>query len=167
MADSGLEITRLDGAGSYALAGSIDETARLDHLAANTPGRLELDLGQVRHINSVGVREWIRLLLACEAGGIAVVVHRAPEVMVQQMNMIVEAKGAAHVRSFFAPYQCESCDHDDSILLDCVVHGGDLASRRAPAVACRRCGSPMAFDDFPDTYFLFLDDTAAAYGGRL
>ena len=33
---------------------------------------------------------------------------------------------------------------------------GKLAALQPPAMTCPECGSPMAFNDFPERYFSFL-----------
>jgi eukaryotic-like serine/threonine-protein kinase len=142
---------------SLALAGAIDESAALHDLLARAPGgRLVLDLGAVTFINSLGVRDWIRMQAAAQRTGIAVELRRLSEPLVHQLNMIVAARGAAHVTSFFAPYACDACGREESLLIDAVANHDRLLRLDPPPMACPECGAQMAFNDFPERYFSFL-----------
>lgn len=145
------------GDGQLLLAGAIDETAGLmDLLARAQNGRLVLDLGGVTFINSLGVRDWIRMQAAATQQNIQIELRRVAEVIIHQLNMIIATRGTARVTSFFAPYACDRCGREESLLIDAVAHAAQLAQLQAPAMACPECGGPMAFNDFPERYFSFL-----------
>ena len=56
--------------GQLVLSGSIDETSSLHELLARAQaGRLVLDLAGVTFINSLGVRDWIRMQAAATRAG--------------------------------------------------------------------------------------------------
>src|SRR5262245_53301816 len=98
-----------------AIAGWIDEDSKLlDVLHHARDRRLVLDLGGVLFINSLGVRDWIRLQNTAKRAGIALELHRVAEPLVQQMNMITTARGG-RVFSFFAPYACDACGREASL----------------------------------------------------
>jgi anti-anti-sigma regulatory factor len=153
-------MTRLQiqtGEGQLLLAGAIDETAGLmDLLGRATGGRLVLDLAGVTFINSLGVRDWIRMQAAATQGGIQIELRRVAEVIIHQLNMIIATRGTARVTSFFAPYACDRCGREESLLIDAVASAPRLAQLEAPAMTCPECGGPMAFNDFPERYFSFL-----------
>ncbi len=139
------------------LGGAIDEAAMLYELlgrAAN--GRLTLDLANVTFINSLGVRDWIRMQAAAQQGNVAVELRRVAEPLVHQLNMIIATRGNAKVTSFFAPYACDACGREDSLLIDAVANGAELARLEPPPMTCPECAAPMAFNDFPERYFSFL-----------
>ena len=143
--------------GQLVLAGSIDETAGLvDLVGRASGGRLVLDLAGITFINSLGVRDWIRMQSAATNAGIAVELRRVCEPIIHQLNMIIATRGTARVTSFFAPYACDACGREDSLLVDAVANGAALAQLQAPAMACPECGTQMAFNDFPERYFSFL-----------
>lgn len=143
--------------GRIVLSGSIDETAGLLELLGHArDGRLALDLGGVTFINSLGVRDWIRMQSAATERGIQLELHRVAEVIVHQLNMILATRGTSRVSSFFAPYSCDSCGREDTLLVDAVAFGPQLAQLQPPAMTCPECGSAMAFNDFPERYFSFL-----------
>jgi ABC-type transporter Mla MlaB component len=139
------------------LGGALDETAALPSLLARAQGgRLVLDLAAVTFINSLGVRDWIRMQAAAQRANLAVELRRVAEPLVHQLNMIIATRGAARITSFYAPYACDTCGREDSMLIDAVAHARSLAQLRAPPMTCPECGSAMAFNDFPERYFLFL-----------
>jgi hypothetical protein len=83
--------------------------------------------------------------------------HCSPPI-VTQLNMIFNFRGNAKVRSFYAPYICEKCGHEEDKLLDVQSQfpGGKF---RAPEFGCDSCGSPMEFDDLPERYLSFLNES--------
>ena len=139
------------------LGGAIDETAELPALVSRArDGRLVLDLAAVTFINSLGVRDWIRMQAAAQRASVAVELRRVAEPLVHQLNMIIATRGASHVASFYAPYACDQCGREDSMLIDAVAHARGLAQLSAPPMTCPECEAAMAFNDFPERYFLFL-----------
>jgi anti-anti-sigma regulatory factor/predicted RNA-binding Zn-ribbon protein involved in translation (DUF1610 family) len=143
--------------GSLVLAGSIDESSDLDALLDKAQrSALVLDLAGVTFINSLGVRDWIRMQSAAAQREIAIELRRVSEPIIHQLNMIIATRGTARVRSFYAPYACDSCGREESLLVDVDVHGAGLAKLVAPPMPCPECGSTMAFNDFPERYFSFL-----------
>jgi len=139
------------------LAGSIDETADLMGLLGQARGgRLALDLGGVTFINSLGVRDWIRMQATATQHGLAIELRRVAEVVIHQLNMIIATRGTARVTSFFAPYACDRCGREDSLLVDAMASAAGLARLEPPPMTCPECGGPMAFNDFPERYFSFL-----------
>ena len=142
-----------------ALSGAIDEHAGLDELLARAQGgRLVLDLAGITFINSLGVRDWIRLQAAATKQGLQLELRRVAEVIIHQLNMIIATRGTSRVTSFFAPYACDACGREESLLIDAVAHGASLAQLVPPPMACPEpgCGAQMAFNDFPERYFSFL-----------
>ncbi len=164
--------------GELLLSGVIDEHARLlevvergapepagsggasqgDGAGPGAGRRLVLDLGAITFINSLGVRDWIRLLSRAAKEHVRVELVRVSEPMVQQFNMIVATRAGATVRSFFAPFACDSCGLEDSICIEVEPNLAALRALQPPAVTCRSCQAQMAFNDFPERYFSFLRD---------
>lgn len=146
-----------DQGDSLVVAGSIDESANLMELLGRARnGWLVLDLAGVTFINSLGVRDWIRMQAAAIQHGVAVELRRVAEPLVHQLNMIIATRGNARVSSFFAPYACDACGKEDSLLVDAVAHAEQLARLEPPPMFCPECGTQMAFNDFPERYFSFL-----------
>ena len=147
--------------------GEIDEHADFGELRRRLRGALVFDLGEVRRINSCGVREWVNFVrdLAPAPGNASgvtdlVFTHCSPAI-VTQLNMIYNFRGQAKVRSFLAPYVCQGCDREEDKLLDVQTHfagPGPARSRRPPEFTCEKCGGTMEFDDLPERYLSFLND---------
>lgn len=155
---SRLDVQRSDG--QLVVSGAIDETANLmDLLGHARDGQLVLDLAGVTFINSLGVRDWIRMQAAATQHRIQVELRRVAEVLVHQLNMIKATRGTARITSFFAPYACDRCGREESFVVDAVAHAPALARMQAPAMTCPECGEAMAFNDFPERYFSFLSGT--------
>lgn len=143
--------------GQLMLVGSIDETAGLMALLTRAQGKqLVLDLGGITFINSLGVRDWIRMQAAATQQGLHVELRRVAEVIIHQLNMIIATRGTARVTSFFAPYACDACGREESLLIDAVANAAQLQQLQPPTMKCPECSAQMAFNDFPERYFSFL-----------
>jgi len=134
-----------------ALEGAIDDQAKLTDLVerANKQRQLVLDLGGVRFINSIGVREWIRFLAAVQKASVALTLHRVPACIVHQLNLVPATRGAA-IQSFMVPYLCGECDFETDFELT------PTEAKATPAKACPDCKREMTFRDPPAIYLSFL-----------
>jgi ABC-type transporter Mla MlaB component len=150
-------MTITDEGEQLVLAGSIDETAVLHELLSRARGgRLSLDLAAVTFINSLGVRDWIRMQAAAQKANLTVELRRVAEPLVHQLNMIIATRGNARVTSFFAPYACDACGREESLLVDAIANAERLVRLDPPPMTCPECKAQMAFNDFPERYFSFL-----------
>lgn len=150
-------MTITDQGDALVLAGAIDEAAALHELPTRARnGALVLDLAAITFINSLGVRDWIRMQAAAQQGHLAVELRRVAEPLVHQLNMIIATRGSATVTSFFAPYACDACGREESLLIDAVANADRLTRLEPPPMTCPECKSQMAFNDFPERYFSFL-----------
>ena len=123
--------------------GAIDETARLSELLDYAEGgRLVLDLGGITFINSLGVRDWIRMQAAAQKAGIAVELRRVSEPLVHQLNMIIATRGTARVTSFYAPYACDACGREESRLIDVRYPPSERSAVSSYNVFVERARSP-------------------------
>jgi DNA-directed RNA polymerase subunit RPC12/RpoP len=127
------------------LAGRIDDTASFADLPARLPaGEVVIDSEGVTFVNSLGMREWIKLLRALKG---RVRLERVADVLMTQMNLIAELAGAVTISSFHAQYVCPSCGAEAQPLVEA---NGRLSAM--PALPCPECGSPMELGDFPERY---------------
>ncbi len=151
--------------GTWMLSGSIDETSQLGELLSRARnGRLVLDLDGVQFINSLGVRDWIRLQTEAIKQQLAIDLIRVSEPIIHQLNMIIATRGNSHVASFYAPYACDACGCEESLLIDADAHAASLAQLVPPAQTCPECAAQMAFNDFPERYFSFLVPDSSRLG---
>ncbi len=164
MTELTLRIDRTDA--RWRLHGPIDERAGLVAAAVDVAdgAALTIDLEHVDHINSLGVRDWAVFLRGVARRGVAVRLVRCSGVMVSQMNMIIDARGAAEVESFFAPFDCAACGWDGEALLETATVAPLLAARGRLEARCPDCDGVARFADFVDRYFLFLADAPSTPG---
>ena len=142
---------RVDGP-RVTLTGRIDDAASLEPLAAQLPtGGVVIDTSGVTFVNSVGMREWLRLVRALRARG-PVVLERVADVLITQMNLIPEFATSVQISSFHAQYVCASCGHESAPLVDVQTHAKTLQAMKAPKLPCPECGAAMDLGDFPERY---------------
>ncbi len=137
--------------------GEIDENADFGELRRRLRGPVVFHLAEVRRINSCGVREWVNFVRDLPGVTELTFSHCSPAI-VTQLNMIYNFRGAAKVRSFYAPYVCDACGHEEEKLLDVQNQFGTSGSK-VPEYACEQCGGAMEFDDLPERYLSFLAET--------
>jgi hypothetical protein len=136
-------------------AGEIDENADFTELRHRLEGPVVFHLGGIRRINSCGVREWVNFVRDLpEVTSLTFTHCSAP--IVTQLNMIYNFRGNAKIRSFYAPYVCESCNTEVDKLLDVEKQFPEGTIDLVPEFACERCHEPMEFDDLPERYLSFL-----------
>jgi anti-anti-sigma regulatory factor len=154
-----LAVARDDQAKAHVitLSGQIDDDADLSALGPSLHLPVVVDLDGITFINSLGVRTWVVFLEGLRARHIPVVLRRCSEAMIDQMNMIMEARGHASVESFYAPYSCPSCGLETRGLLEVAVYAPALRRHAPPRLPCPSCGGDMNFDDIPSRSLLFLE----------
>jgi DNA-directed RNA polymerase subunit RPC12/RpoP len=127
------------------MAGRIDDTTSFAELPARLPaGEVVIDTEGVTFINSIGMREWIKLVRALKG---RLRLERVADVLMTQMNLIAELAGAVMISSFHAQYVCPSCGAETQPLVEAA---GQPAAM--PAVPCPECRSAMELGDFPERY---------------
>jgi len=138
------------------LRGDFTEATRFDELLPAMVGRIVFDMAQVTYMNSLGVRAWCEFLRRARIQGYEF--HACSIPFVLQASMVRDVIGRGTVTSFFAPFHCITCDHQEERLLQSAAI---LASNLQPPVfKCPNCGGPLEFDDLPERYFAFLQDDA-------
>ncbi|HEY5950628.1 MAG TPA: PilZ domain-containing protein [Kofleriaceae bacterium] len=139
------------------LRGDFTEATRFDELLPAMVGRIVFDMAQVTYMNSLGVRAWCEFLRQARIQGYEF--HACSIPFVLQASMVRDVIGRGTVTSFFAPFHCIRCDHQEERLLQSAAI---LASNLHPPVfKCPNCGGELEFDDLPERFFAFLqeDDT--------
>ena len=141
----------------FVVGGSIDERAQLAPLVKWAKhGKLVLDLGAVTFMNSLGVREWVRLQTTARDAAVKLELRRVAEVLIHQLNIVPAARVASDVKSFFATYICEDCGEERPELLEVAR----LEKLEAPPMKCRACKQPAVLSEAPELYFSFLAGTS-------
>ncbi len=155
-----LKLGRLDvqlAGNRVTMAGRIDDGVALSGLVTRLPaGEVVIDTSAVVFINSVGMREWIRLVRVLRERG-KVVLERVADVLMTQMNMIPELATSVTIRSFHAQYVCPACGAETAPVIDAVAHAQGLRAMQAPRLPCPECGAQMELGDFPERYLKIFD----------
>jgi DNA-directed RNA polymerase subunit RPC12/RpoP len=135
-----------------ALAGRIDDVAQLGAIATLLPpGDVVVDLAGVTFVNSIGMREWVRLVRVLRDRG-TVTLTAVSDVLIVQLNMIAEFRGSVQIASFHAGYVCSACGREATLLVDAIGHAAALRATIAPRLPCPECGAAMDLADFPERY---------------
>ena len=138
------------------MVGRIDDSATLADVPARLPaGEVVIDTDRVTFINSIGMREWIRLLRALRDTGRSVRLERVADVLITQMNLIAELKGVT-ISSFHAQYVCPACGAESAPVVDAVTNAPLLRQLKVPAMPCPECGAAMELGDFPERYLMIF-----------
>lgn len=132
--------------------GEIDENADFVDLRRRLRGAVAFQLGEVRRINSCGVREWVNFVRDLPHVTELSFSHCSPAI-VTQLNMIYNFRGRAKIRSFYAPYVCDACGREEEQLIDVP---SQATGATLPQFACPACHAQMEFDDLPERYLSFL-----------
>src|SRR5262249_24931833 len=94
------------------LVGRLDETVQLDEIARRLPaGDVAIDTAGIGYVNSIGMREWIRLTRTLRDRGV-ITLEAVSEVLITQMNMLSEFRTSVRVKSFYATYACPRCGRE-------------------------------------------------------
>jgi anti-anti-sigma regulatory factor/ActR/RegA family two-component response regulator len=136
------------------LRGDFTEATRFDELLPAMVGRVVFDMAQVTYMNSLGVRAWCEFLRQARIQGYEF--HACSVPFVLQASMVRDVIGRGTVTSFFAPFHCIGCDHQEERLLQTAAILA--ASLEPPTFKCPNCGGALEFDDLPERYFAFLQD---------
>lgn len=137
--------------------GPINEDAEV-HFAAlvqKLSPNVIFNFKQVEYVNSCGVRAWINFLRDVEKGRKVIFEECTPEI-VSQINMIPNFRGKSHIKSVYASYSCETCDHQQWVLFE---EGRNLpteAGSGLPEVKCEKCSKPMEMEELEDEFFAWL-----------
>jgi hypothetical protein len=134
------------------LAGRLDDAfSHAEIVQRVAPGDVVIDTAGVVFVNSIGMREWMRLVRALRERG-QVVLERVADVLMAQMNLMSGFAASATVVSFHAPYVCPACGGEGAPLVDAVANASALRALQAPPVPCPECGAAMELGDFPERY---------------
>ena len=142
-----------------ALEGALDENCMLPEFAEAITGTLTIDLSQVHTINSLGCRKWTQWIKDKAHADKGVTLINCSPAIVAQFNVLIGfLPDSVAIESFFVPYTCESCAHEERVLLT----QGQEFDRTAgiiqvrEEVPCPQCKNMMTMDAIKARYFKFL-----------
>lgn len=149
-----IKVEKSNPAWKVSISGTIDEDADFNpHSLVGAPA-VSFELGQVKSINSCGIREWIKWVGT--AGGAAVEYNNCPKIIVDQINMVqgfLPASGK--VKSFFVPFYNDDSGEEKSVLF---THGKEYTDSglAQPPEVKDSAGNAMEMDVVEAKYFKFL-----------
>src|SRR5690606_3756221 len=97
------------------LRGDFTEATRFDDLLPALVGRVVFDTAQITYMNSLGVRAWCEFRRQARIQGYEF--HACSVPFILQASMVRDVIGRGTVTSFFAPFHCLGCDHQEERLL--------------------------------------------------
>jgi eukaryotic-like serine/threonine-protein kinase len=134
------------------LAGVVDETLDLADFKRLAGMPIVFDLGEVRRITSIGVRNWIDALR--QLSGTEYYFVRCRPSVVWQFNMVLRFGGTGRIVSLFLPYTCSAnCGHESEHLLDLRSEHSVVVAGQPRPQRCAKCGAVAEFDEDPASYF--------------
>ena len=136
--------------------GTIDESFNSKQIAEGLKDVLIVDLSGVRRISSFGIREWLEFLKIANEKCEAIYFIKCPPRLIDQFNMVANFGGKGRILSFFAPYHCDYCERDDSVLLEVSDHFDTIKDKKIPDQPCEKCGNAEYLDEDPESFLSYL-----------
>lgn len=140
------------------LAGSITEKSQIadfiDILKGHSFSRLKIDLSKISEVNSTGIAGWMKFIEYHKQENIDLVFVDVSITIVQQLNMIKQFLGNAHLESFQAPYYCSSCKKESTVTIQIP---NEKKVELATELPCENCGHQKEFDEIIDSYLSFQE----------
>ncbi len=147
---------------SVHIEGPINENTIFSQIDLQGAKILILDLEHVRSLNSMGLRNWMLWIRSLKSRS-QTFFRNCPRVVVDQMNILQGfLPMGAVVESFFVPYWCSSCEHEENHL---ATRGRDFMEGTVDTPEgltltetrpCPVCSGQMEWDIIPLKYFAFL-----------
>ena len=147
--------------------GDIDEDVEFPKIDAAKYKAIRVELGLVKAINSVGIREWLNWIRPLADVSRVTLAH-CPKALVFQLNMVEGflPKGGV-VDSFYVPFFCEKCDKELNVLF--TVGKEVQAGAASPGLAfdleaaglCKENACELEMDASEAKYFQFLKKISA------
>lgn len=154
MSKFNLSMNRQGNQLSLQLSGIIDEDVDFTHHGLQNANQIEIDLSNVKSINSCGIREWIKWLSSAKEAKISF--KQCPKVIVDQMNMVDGfLPNNGMVESFFVPYYSDSTGEEKNVLFRNGIEYNTQGSVQAPMIQDSK-GSEMEMDVIESKYFKFI-----------
>ncbi|HEX7675719.1 MAG TPA: hypothetical protein VF412_16200 [Bdellovibrio sp.] len=137
------------------MAGTIDEDVDFSQFNLQGNPAVEVELSNIKSINSCGIREWIKWIGT--AGAAPVTFSNCPKVIVDQINMVdgfLPATGK--VASFFVPYYNDDAGSEKNVLFRYGTEFSD-SGVTPPAAVKDDEGNDMEMDVIESKYFKFIN----------
>ena len=138
------------------VSGFLNEYCNFKGMLNSNHSETILDMAGVTRVNSLGVRAWVQYIINYTG---KIIYRNCSVPVVEQFNMVPEFIGDhVDVDSFFAPFYCNGCDHEEDVLLN-VKKNLDIKNLQLTIfIICPLCKEEMESDFTPDEYLFFLGD---------
>ncbi|MBC7661608.1 MAG: hypothetical protein H7249_18070 [Chitinophagaceae bacterium] len=141
---------------SVVISGELDESSDLSSLDRCASQICYVDFAKVSRVNSTGLKTWLQTITKNK---IQLVLRECSVSIVEQFAMVPQFLGKnGIVESFFAPYHCISCFHEDQKRYQ-VGQNLDLDHPHIEVELkdpCPECGDVLELEQAPELYLSFL-----------
>jgi len=140
------------------LDGILDENCQLPEFSEVIQGKMTIHLGRLNMINSLGCRKWaIWLRDKVKAKGGITLSECSPAIVNQLSILEGFVPKSAKVASFFVPYFCEKCSHEERVLFR---FGVDYSTHQPPNpsdhLECPKCHAQMELEVVQEKYLRYF-----------
>lgn len=139
------------------LEGVIDELTDFNGLLGRDFLEIHVHARDVTRINSMGIKSWRNYFHALRCDAIRVKFYELPPELVSQMNFVSYFVELPEIESLCVPFFCSSCNK--TTLKAFSVPEVRKIRGNLPEYPCEGCGQPARFDEIPEEYFSFLEET--------
>lgn len=149
-----IKIEKADAQMNVTVIGVIDEDVDFNAYSLAGAGQVNMKLGQVKSINSCGIREWIKWVGSAGAAKINYI--ECPKIIVDQINMVQGfLPTTGKVISFYVPYYNDEAGSEKNVLF---TDGKEFTetSLTPPAEVKDADGNVMEMDVVEAKYFKFI-----------
>ena len=149
-----LQVDKSGGQYKVLIGGVIDEDADFSTGSLTGAQSVEVRMGEIKSINSCGIREWVKWMGT--AGDAPITYVESPKVIVDQINMVQGfLPKAGKVLSFYVPYYSEESSAEKNVLFTNGKEFTDQGLGSLPVIKDDD-GHEMEMDVVEAKYFKFL-----------
>ncbi|MBN20687.1 MAG: hypothetical protein CL678_05300 [Bdellovibrionaceae bacterium] len=132
----------------------IDDSTNFQEALGTPDGNIILYCGEVKRINSVGIRNWIQYFSKLTSAGKTLTLKECSFAIVQQINDVKGFTCNGTVESIYLPFVCSETGDEIQILK--TVQELSVPGYDVNAETCAECPGELEFDDIEEEYFHFL-----------
>ena len=134
--------------------GTIDEDVDFNAFPLAGASQVNMNLENVKSINSCGIREWIKWLSVAQGAGVTYA--NCPKIIVDQINMVQGFLPAGgKVTSFYVPYYADETGEEKNVLFKFGTEYNEN-SVTPPAKVVDSSGKETEMDVVEAKYFKFI-----------
>lgn len=153
-----VKVETIDSNLMITVSGAIDSTfsSFINQMSPLFPKfhQIQIEMGELTHINSAGIREWIRMMILLKDR--KTIFKRCPVFIIRQANMV---DGFLNyntiVDSFYVNYFCDNTESEISVLFERNKHYGKGFNKIPDSIT--QDGQIFSIEIIRSTFFEFLD----------